>query len=460
MTTEEATQTTKLQWWFKDLFTEENAKKISTIRCTAGLGSGKTHGFCQSHIFLNELNRKSQFSFAMMPVYRLIENALIPTMRKVLTSFGYVENYHYKIIKSPYHKIVFANKQEIHMLSATRADLLVATEYSHGMISEVGSIKEDVYKLADTRIRDSNAKFRWLMLEGVPQGLNWDSKHFDSYVNSGWQRIDDRLAYNEDLKYYHVRLTTYDNQEFLPDDYIDKIHRLYKGQHAYIDSWIYGYYRELVSGNVYTAYNPKIHDLEEVKASPYKPIDLTFDFNANPMSWVALQEFIFEEYEDRVKRDVCIAEISDNITKLKESCIDFALKFDPAEFGNTKINVYGDMSGHAQSHKTDGSDYDRIKKHLNDLGFTNVEIHALRSNPVEHKSIGALNDRFDEDALLILSSLEKLKRSLVGTIYKEGTQKIFKPSGETITHMGDALKYHAWAKYGAQNQSSSFNLNI
>lgn len=453
-------QETKLQWWFKDLYTPENAKKFSTVVLTAGLGSGKTHGGCQNHIFLNQLNKKAKYSFAIMPVYRLIENALIPTFRKVLQSFGYVEDYHYKIVKSPYHKIVFANEQEIHMLSATRSDLLVATEYSHGTISEVGSIKEDVYKLADTRIRDTDSIYRWLFLEGVPQGLNWYADYFDSYTQSGWERYCERTAYNEDLKAFHIRLTTYDNQDFLPDDYIEKIFRLYKGQHAYIDSWIYGFFRELVSGNVYTAYNPNIHDLESVKVSPYKPIDITFDFNANPMSWVAIQENVFEEYDARVRRDVCIAEISDNITKLKEACIDFALQFNPDEFGDTKINVYGDMSGHAESHKVEGSDYDRIKKHLNDLGFKNVEVHALRSNPAEHKSIGALNDRFDEDSLLILSSLNKLKRSLVGTVYKEGTKKIYKPTGETITHMGDALKYHAWAKYGKQNEGSAFNLSI
>lgn len=422
--------------------------------------SGKTHGACQALNFLCEYNRKSQFSFAIMPVYRLIENALIPTMRKVLRASGYVEEHHYKIIKSPYHKIIFANGQEIHMLSSSRSDLLIATEYSHGFISEIGSCKEDVFKLADTRIRDTQARKLLLLVEGVPQGLNFYAKHFDSYVNSGWERFNDRIAYNDDLKYLHIRLTTHDNKKFLPDDYIEKIERIYKGQHAYIESWIYGYFRELVSGNVYSSYNPKIHDIEEVKVSPYKEIDLSFDFNANPMSWVAIQESIFEEYEERIKRDVIIAECDDDIKKLKDACIDFALKFDPEVFGNTKLNIYGDMSGHAQSHKVEGSDYDRIKKYLNDLGFKNIEIHALRSNPVEHKSIGALNDRFDEDQLLILKSLSGIKRSLIGTKYKEGSQKIDKPAGETITHKSDALKYHAWAKYGKQNESSAFTLNI
>lgn len=395
-----------------------------------------------------------------MPVYRLIENALIPTMRKVLLSFGYVEDYHYKIIKSPYHKIIFANKQEIHMLSATRSDLLVATEYSHGTISEIGSCKEDVFKLADTRIRDKKAKFLWLLVEGVPQGLNFYAKHFDSYTQAGWTRLDSRKAYHEEKKYLHIRLTTYDNQKYLPDDYIDKIQRIYKGQHAYIDSWIYGYFRELVSGNVYNNYSPKIHDLDKFEVSQYKAIDLTFDFNANPMSWLAIQEGIFEEYDARVKRDVCIEEITDNITSLKDACIDFALKFNPNDFGDTKINIYGDMSGHAQSHKVEGSDYERIQLYLSNLGFKNIEVHAIRSNPLENLSIGALNDRFDNDTLLIKSHLSGLKSSLIGTVYKEGTKKINKPAGETITHKGDALKYWAYVKHGVENKADAFNLNI
>jgi hypothetical protein len=346
------------------------------------------------------------------------------------------------------------------MLSATRSDLLVATEYSHGTISEIGSCKEEVFKLADTRIRDKKAKFLWLLVEGVPQGLNFYAKHFDSHTQAGWNRLDSRRAYHEAKKYLHIRLTTYDNQKYLPGDYISKIERIYKGQHAYLDSWIYGYFRELVSGNVYNNYSPKIHDLDKFEVSQYKAIDLTFDFNANPMSWVAIQEGIFEEYDARVKRDVCVEEITDNITSLKESCIDFALKFNPNDFGDTKINIYGDMSGHSQSHKIEGSDYERIKLYLSNLGFKNIEVHAIRSNPLEHLSIGALNDRFDNDTLLIKSHLSGLKSSLIGTVYVEGTQKINKPAKETITHKSDALKYWAYVKYGVEDKADAFNLNI
>jgi hypothetical protein len=417
--------------------------------------SGKTHGAVQWSYETTQINKGCQFSFFMMPVYRLIHSAGIPTFRKFFALMGMIEGRHYKIINSPFPKIIYANKQEVHFISATRTDLLIATEFSHGVISEAGSIKRDAFDLADTRIRKLEAKKLQLLLEGVPQGLNWYADLFDS-SNSEWQENQPRDYTNDKRNYRRFRSTTYDNQKYLPESYIPSLLRTYAGRPAYIKSWIYGHFADLVQGSVYYAYNPALHDIENIQASPYREIDLTFDFNANPMSFSVIQQAIFEEHDQRVLKEVIIDEISEGVQNLDDAVVDFSLKFPNSTFANTQINVYGDSSGHAESHKVSDSDYKRIKKMLNLLGYQNVVIKAIRYNPKEETTAKALNDLFEKDALLINRKCRLLKRSLIGTVYKEGTRKINKPAGETITHMGDSLKYWAYVKHFTTTKA--FNL--
>lgn len=434
-----------IQWWVNEIINDTETRVFAV---TAGLGSGKTHGATQFSYHLTCENKDSPYSAFMMPIYQRIFDTAIPTFKKTFSSLGFEENKQYKIVKSPFPKLIYPEtKQEVHFISANRPEMLVGVEYSHAVVSEAGSTKEDAYKLLRTRVRDNKAIRRQILLEGVPMGVDdWYAKNFDYNPEDGWIEYAIRDYVNVSRRLRRFRLTTHDNQKYLPDDYIEILLDTYRNQPNYIQAWIYGIFVALTEGNVYSNYNPALHDIADVEPSAFKEIDLTFDFNAHPMSWLALQELPFFEAGKTYMRDIAVHEISDNIGQLDDSIVDFSQKFPVDEFGRTKINIFGDSTGHHQSHKRGTSDYDFIVNYLNELGYSNVEVHALKYNPKETATVESLNKRFLDDSHYVCKRCYKYKRSLVGTKWQEGTRKIDKPSGETITHMGDAAKYWAFVK--------------
>lgn len=433
-----------IQWWVQEFVNDPKTRVFAT---TAGLGSGKTHGLVQCNYHLTCTNKESRFNCFMMPTYQRIHDTAIPTFQKVLQSFNCVEGKHYKIIKSPYPKIIWPTlDKETHFVSATRPDMLVGVEYGSGFISEAGSISEDAFKLLRTRVRDNRAVRRQIVMEGVTQGMNnYYANTFNFDRENGWVQFRDRDYVNPQRLFRRFRLTTYDNQKYLPDDYIEILLDTYRGQHNYIRAWIYGFFTPLVEGNAYTNYNPVLHDLKQgVKLSPFRTVDLTFDFNANPMSWVAVQPVVFEEAGHRITRSVAVREISKEIGQLDDAVLDFAYKFPVEHFANTEIRIFGDSSGHGSTHRSEQSDYQFIVSYLRELGYNNVTIEAIKFNPAEPVSVEALNRKFLNDELYLDPSVTQLKQSLLATRWRDGIRKLFKPPGEKDTHLSDALKYWAF----------------
>jgi hypothetical protein len=446
MTSTSRAREVDIQWWVQEAIQDLRTKVFAT---TAGLGSGKTHGLCQIAWHKTCVDPDVKFNCFMMPTYQRILDTAIPTFDKVLYSLGLLRGKHYKVVESPYPKIKWLkskNKSELHFVSAVRPDMLVGVTYGHGFISEAGSITEDAYKLALGRCRDTGAQLNQMFLEGVTQGnTNYYAQLFDYDPNKGWLKFKARDYVNPNKRFRRFRLTTYDNQKYLPADYIQTLLETYEGQHNYIKAWIYGYFVPLLVGNAYANYNPVVHDVkDDIAVNPFVPIDLTFDFNANPMSWVALQEHVFDEARWRVKRDVAVREISPNIGQLDDAVIDFAVKFPVDEFARTEIRIFGDSSGHRGSHKSEQTDYEAIASLLREIGYQNVTIEALDYNPAETVSVEALNKRFLNDTLYIGPQCYQLKQSLLATRWREAIRKLYKPQDDKTTHLSDALKYWAY----------------
>ena len=440
----------KQQWW-----TSEAIRDVDTnvFIVTAGLGSGKTHGICQWHYDRVCLNKRSKFSLFMMPTYQLVHTAAIPTYEKVLENYGLEVDIDYVIVRSPIPLIRFVETgQEVHFLSGNRPEKLKAVEFSHAAIDEAGVTDEEAYKRALERIRCSRAAVRQSFIGGTPEGINWYSERFDSDTNELWCRDRERDHYriakdpvtSHQTKYRRFRVTTYDNP-YLPPDYVTQIYELHGSNQNYIDSYIFGLFRALVEGNCYKEFKRSIHLMERIEPDPYYDINLTFDFNANPMSWIALQKRRFREYGEDTTKQIAVHEAEMDCSTIDDAVIEFCAKFPVSRFGNTLLSIYGDSSGYAESHKTRQTDYDAIYSILKEIGYKRIELCAMRYNPKETVTVDAVNRMFMNNELLVCEHLQNLQKSLLSTKWKEGTRKIDKPSGETWTHHGDALKYFCFA---------------
>lgn len=446
----------KRQWWVQDAIDDLTSDSFGV---SAGLGSGKTHGATDWHHDRVLLNGESPFSAFVMPIYQKIHDAAIPTFKKLYDSLGYTETVHYKVLKAPFPKIYFPSSgQEIHFISASRPDKIVAVEYSHATTSESGDYQREALDLVQTRVRCPKAVALQVMNEGAPQGVEGNpfADKYDDKRSTDWKEIESRLYFNarENIKRY--RLTTYDNP-FLPPGYVERLLKVYRDRPAYVQAYVHGHFVPLVEGNCYSGYSTA-YDIDDMTAVPFADIHLTWDFNANPLAWVALQKLNFEEYEYRVQRWIAQHESSGESNQLKTAVLEFALKYDPKIFAKTPIILSGDSTGHHASHKTPLSDYDQIKALLNELGFQVVIVDAIKSNPPEHISVEAVNEWFRKDKLYICKRCVNLRRSLIMTRYKDGQKKIDKPAGENWTHWSDALKYKAVVEQTEKTSLTSQNI--
>lgn len=413
---------------------------------TAGLGAGKTHGLTQWHHYLTTLNRESRFSGFLMPSYQKIHDAGLPTYQKVLDTFGLVKDRDYKIIKSPFPKLIYLDrkvKHEVHFLTAESPKNIVAVEFSHGTEDESGAIEREASDNFRSRIRDPNATRSQLFRGGAPQGINDFAAQFDSYELPGWNTRDARDHYQEERRQRRFILWTDDNP-YLKSSYLRLLDDTYGHNPNLLKSYRYGLFCALSEGVAISNYMPQKHDLELVVKDPFREIDLTFDFNANPMTWLAIQYQPIYHGRKETRRYVVVAEADQGADQLEDAVCEFSAKFPLGHFKDTPINIYGDRSGHAGSHKVRGSDYERIYKILKELGYHNVTIRASKQVALEVDSVEALQWMFAHNLLGVYKELRSLKRSLMATKWRDGVRKLDKPAGETHTHATDALKYWAW----------------
>lgn len=410
---------------------------------TAGLGSGKTHGIAQVHHYLVRQNVGAMFSGWLMPTYQKIHDAGIPTYKKVLAQFGLVEDRDYKVLKSPFPKLVYLDQpHEVHFLTAENPANIVAVEFSHGTEDEAGAIVQEASNNFRSRIR-ADCKRRVTIRAGAPQGINDFAADFDSHTLEGWTKEHSRVHTNAKRKFKRFILHTGDNK-YLPPGYVDELIDTYGHNQQLLKAYIYGLFCDLQEGTVFSNYRPDVHDIDDIEPDPLRPIELSFDFNNRPMAWVSLQKVVFLIGAQRREHMVAYHEANTDTGNLDDSVCEFAAKHPVGIFKDTPIVIDGDRSGHSGSHRSRQSDYERIAEILRELGYNFVTIKAGRAVVLETDSIEAVNKMFHHNYLLINKRCKMLKRSLAATKYKEGVRKIDKPAGETHTHHADALKYWAY----------------
>lgn len=442
-------------WWVGQAMQDTKSAVFAT---TAGLGSGKTHGDCQFHHYLVWQNLGAKFSGFMEPSYQKISDAAIPTYEKILESFEYQKGKDYKVVKSPYPKLIYLNhpkKHEVHFISAENPEKIVAVEYSHGTADEAGILPWESVRNFRTRIRDSAATRRQLMLSGAPQGVNAFAENFDSDTLPGWSENGYRDSVNLERNYRRFTLWTDDNP-YLPPDYISVLDDTYGHNPNLIKSYRFGQFCPLVEGACYSTYMPQLHDIDNRDGDPYREIEMCWDFNANPLAWTAIQKFPFEVFDQRIFKYVAIDEANLGYGQLRDSCVEFAAKFPRELFSETPINLYGDRTGHAKSHKISGSDFETIQEILKELGYKNVFIKATRIVAPEAASVDAVQRLFSKNIFLITRRCIKLRKSLLATTWQKGVRKIHKPANETWTHPADGVKYWAWQE--TRDETGKLNL--
>lgn len=414
--------------------------KSHTIGVVGGLGSGKSHGAKQWLYDRMALNWRAERSWYVINTHRLIESSVIPSFRKVFQQIGFQEGVHFRIKESAPAQIAMVTGQIVDLLSAQRPQDFVAAEIHSAVIDEAGSLKRSVYEGVMTRLRDAAAESIQCMCVGAPQGTdNW----FADMFNRPYQQIQ------QDNMRIH-RISTIQNQKYLPLGYIDQLKRTYGHNPQMLESYLKGFFVPFYSGNAFGNFSEDdCIDFNPCDFNPVRSLDMCWDFNKLPLAWVVGQKMPFKHYNSVQERFIVSGESDGRSSQLEEGIAEFICMFPPEIFKETEINLYGDRTGHAGSHKTPDSDYEKIQKELSKF-YNNVRIVAMRQVAPQVDSVESLNRAFSYAQVLISRKNVNLIKSLRGTRWKEGKRELYKPSDDKITHWADSLKYRVYQLFALE----------
>jgi len=199
-------------------------------------------------------------------------------------------------------------------------------------------------------------------------------------------------------------------------------------------------YAASVSNKAFEMWNPSIHIPQngQLKYDPRLPLELTCDFNIDPMCWSVAQDLgkgialTFKEYTERTT-------ITENV--ITKFIHDFK------EHQNKLVYIYGDRSGRSGGTRSRSTDYDIIKRVLSANGWQYVD-QSFRDNPNINDRLNCANKRladweYNGEAFeFITPECKKLIESIEQTQRKD--DGIDKDGSE---HHSDAWSYRIAKKY-------------
>jgi len=434
---------------YYDLTVEGTANYVTEDGTIHHNSSKTTNGLLT--FFINILNNPlAKMWWVIAPTHSRIDDSVIPASVFALDLMGFKSNIHYKLIRSKPSTIrIHSTGQEIRFISADRPDLMVSATLGGYFITEAFRIKREVYENVESRARSVNVDRILGILEGTPEGDTWGKDEFDINKSDPVRKLRRFI------------LHTYDNEHNLHPSYIPRLHQIYAHNPAQIRSYIYGEFSNFRSGDVFGQYVESRNVIPDVEADPMRDINICFDFNASPLTWTAWQKIPYRIGGTSRLREICIAESSLKLTDLFQACVEIGQAFPSSVFADTKINIWGDRTGHAKSHKAKGTDFDNIKKYLVEL-YRDVEIKAPTQITPIRASVDVLNRMFLYELILVCESCKNLRRSYNNTKWSDKKTKVDldKPAGETHTHHGDGTRYRLWWEYKSADINTLASQNI
>jgi hypothetical protein len=328
-----------------------------------GFGSGKTFVGCLDLlIFASKHPKTIQGYFA--PTYGSIRDIFYPTIAEAAELMGFT------------CQINMSNK-EVHLFrggfnygtiicrSMDNPANIIGFKIARALVDEIDLMSKPKAQLAWNKII---ARLR-LKIDGVVNGIGVTT------TPEGFLFVHATFAQDPTESYSMVQASSYENQKYLPDDYIETLIESYpaKTAEAYID----GQFVNMKSGTVYNEYDRKLNDTNEtIKENDVLYIGM--DFNVTNMSAIV-----------HVKRDnkpYAVDEITEgyDTPEIIQTII--------SRYPRHIIRVYPDASGSGRQ-SVDASKNDIAL--LEDAGFT---IIADDSNPRIKDRVLAMNVLFCNNA--------------------------------------------------------------
>ena len=326
-----------------------------------GFGSGKTFiGCIDLLLFFAAHPRTTQGYFGIS--YPSMRDIFYPTFEEAANMMGFT-----CIIRE-------ANK-EVHVYrngfyygtvicrSMDNPNSIVGFKISRALVDEIDILPKDKANKAWNKIV---ARLR-LKIPGVENGIGVTT------TPEGFLFVYEKFKKNPTESYSMVQASTYENQEYLPDDYISSLKETYPEN--LIEAYIDGEFVNLTTGTVYKSFDRDIHNTDVVW-NGREPLHIGMDFNVCNMSSVVSVIRKNKVYDvGEIIGGYDTPSMIDSIQSLYQKC---------------QINVYPDASG--KNRNAQSASVSSIGL-LRDAKFN---VLAPTKNPFVKDRVLAMNQSFDK----------------------------------------------------------------
>ena len=348
----------------QDIFLNKLGTKYRAF--VGGFGSSKTFSGCLDLLIFAGNNPKTRQGY-FAPTYSDIKDIFFPTIEEAAHMMGYTVD------------IKVGNK-EVHLYrgrlyygtiicrSMDNPASIVGFKIARALVDEIDILPKDKANLAWNKIV---ARLR-LKIDGVENGISVTT------TPEGFKFVYSKFAEDPTASYSMVQASTYENAEFLPDDYIETLIETYPDE--LINAYINGEFVNLTSGTVYNAYNRITHRSSEA-IQEKEPLRIGMDFNVTNMSAVVyvLRDKIWHAV-DELKG---IYDTPAMVKTIKE------------KYPEHNIRIYPDASG--KSRKT----VDASTSDIALLEEAKFSVYANKTNPFVKDRVLATNKAFSSGKLFI-----------------------------------------------------------
>jgi len=341
-----------------------------------GFGSGKTFVGCldQMNFFAEHPSTKGkptvQGYFA--PTYPQIRDIFFPTVEEAADMIGFRAD-----VKYGNKEVHFYRGRKYYGTTICRSmdkpESIVGFKIARAMVDEIDVLPADKALLAWRKII---ARMR-LKIDGVENGIGVTT------TPEGFKFVYNMFKKDPKPSYSMVQASTYENEEFLPDDYIDSLLETYPAE--LVEAYIRGQFVNLTSGTVYYAYNRTFNrSLETIQ--PKEPLRIGMDFNVANMSavvYVIRKNSKGEECWHAVDELKEVFDTPEMIRVIKEKWPEHSIRIYPDATGKNRKSVNASTSDIGL---------------LEDAGFS---VYANDSNPFVRDRVIATNQAFQKERLFI-----------------------------------------------------------
>lgn len=374
----------------------------------AGFGTGKTWIGCASQCQTIYSHPKVPLGY-FAPTYPQIRDIYFPTIDEVCHNWGLTT------------KINEANK-EVHVScsgfyrstiicrSMEKPQTIVGFKIGRGLADEIDTMPQAKAEHAWNKMI---ARLRYVQ-PGLVNGLDVTT------TPEGYKFTYNRFAKNPSASYGMIQASTYDNEQYLPSDYIDSLLESYPKE--LISAYLDGKFVNLTSGGVYTAFDRILNHTFEVHDG-FEPVYIGMDFNVMHMAAIV---HVMRDNDPRAVKE--FVEVYDTPT-MCQLIQDY--------YPNSKVYVYPDASGRNSSSKSFSETDLSI---IAEFGF---EIIVDGRNPAVKDRVQAMN--------AMLCNAKGHRRYLINTalcpVYTEALeQQVYDAFGQPdkssgVDHPNDAGGY-------------------